>query len=132
MALGLAFCSGSGGRALSITIPLVGQRTWVVGCGYAPVSSESSAIRQAFYDEVSTSVGCANSQTVVSFFLDANASPGIGVRSKDRPHGAPHSFGPYGLRHVNGAGQEFREFLQAQRLASAASFFRARGNSYAT
>ena len=45
------------------------------------------------------------------------ASPGVGVKIKDRPHGAPRSFGPYGLRHVNGAGQEFREFLQAQQLA---------------
>jgi len=104
----------------------------VVGCGYAPISSESSAIRQAFYDEVSSSIGCANSQTVVNFFLDANASPGVGVKSKYRPHGAPRSFGPYGLRHVNGAGQEFREFLQLRKLASAASFFRARSNSYAT
>jgi len=75
------FCSGNSGRTLSIKVPLAGQRTWVVGCGYAPISSESSAIRQAFYDEVSSSIGCANSQTVVNFFLDANASPGVGVKS---------------------------------------------------
>jgi hypothetical protein len=70
--------------------------------------------------------GSATPRSIVSFFVDANASAGMGVHARDRPAGAGRSFVLFGVRHVNKAGQDVREFLQGRRLASAATFFRAR------
>jgi len=114
---------GEDGRTLFVDIPLEGGGVWRVGSTYAPTSGESSTVRQAFYDDVSTCIGAESQDIRLSVYMDANASPGRGVRARDRPAGAPRSLGPYGCSDVNAAGQEFREFLQLHKLASAATFF---------
>ena len=109
-----------------------GGLTLKVGSGYAPCSGQSSDERQAFYDDVSTQTSNGNSRDILVLFIDANASPGVGVRACDRPPGSPRSLGPWGNRKVNAAGQEFREFMQLNGLASAATFFRSKGDNHDT
>lgn len=98
---GEKYSHGSDGRTLTAEMPIEGGRTWTVGSGYAPGSVKSSEERQAFYDGVSTRIGRGDSRNVLSFYLDANASAGVGVHARDRPAGAPCALGPYGVRHVN-------------------------------
>ena len=101
----------SNGRMLTILLPMEGGLTLKVGSGYAPCSGRSSDERQAFYDDVSTQTSAGNARDILVLFIDANASPGVGVRACDRPPGSPWSLGPWGNRNVNAAGQEFCEFL---------------------
>ena len=65
-------------------------------------------------------------------FLDANAPAGVGVNACDLPANAPRSLGPWGKRHVNSAGQEFRECLQVEKAASATTFLRTPGHNYSS
>ena len=120
------------GRVLTVLLPLGEKRTHTVGVAYSPVSGKSSAERQSFYDDIATQTRSDNPRDILTVFIDANASPGVGVHARDRPPGAPSSLGPYGKRLVNSAGQEFREFLQSENLASATTFFQTKGWHYAT
>ena len=122
----------SNGRLMTMMLAVEGGLTLKVGSGYAPCSGRSSDERQAFYDDVSTQTSNGNSRDILVLFIDANASPGVGVRACDRPPGSPRSLGPWGNRNVNAAGQEFREFMQLNGLASAATFFRSKGDNHDT
>ena len=123
-ARGSAHSNGGDGGAFTPEIPLAGCQAWTVGAGCAPCSGRSSAERQAFYGAVVAGIGNGGRRNALSYFLDAGASAGVGVHTKHRPACASSSLGPYGVRHVNPAGQEFREFLPLQGLASAATFFK--------
>ena len=122
-ARGSAHSNGGDGGAFTPEIPLAGCQAWTVGAGCAPCSGRSSAERQAFYGAVVAGIGNGGRRNAFSYYPDANAPVGIGVHRKYRPPCASSSLGPYGVRHVNPAGQEFREFLQLQGLALAATFF---------
>ena len=54
------------------------------------------------------------------------------MHARDLPASAPRSLGPWGKRHVNLAGQEFREFLKVEKLASATTIFRTPGHKYSS
>lgn len=126
---GFKFRHSSNGRLLVADLALDGGKVFKVGAAYSPCSGQSSEERQAFYDDVAVHTRGASS---VAVFIDANASAGVGVNSKDRPQVERCAFGPFGERHINSAGQEFREFLESENLSSAASFFRSPGDHYAT
>ena len=117
---------GGDGRALTTEVPFAGGHAWSVGAGYTPCCGQSTAEWQAFYDAVVTDIGNGGRRNAFSYYLDASASVGASVHTKCRPAGGPSSLGPYGVCHVNPAGQEFHEFLQLQVLASEATFFKKR------
>ena len=129
---GSKYIHSGNGRMLTVTLAVEGGATLKVGCGYAPGSGKSSAERQAFYDDVAVQTRGGGHRDTSVTFLDANASAGVGVHACDLPANAPRSLGPWGKRHVNSAGQEFREFLQVENLASATTFFRTRGHNYSS
>jgi hypothetical protein len=70
---------------------------------------------------VALRTGSAAPRNIVPFFVDAYVSAGVDVHARDQPAGAGRSFGPFGVRHVNQAGQECREFLQGQRPTASRS-----------
>ena len=113
-------------------IPHEGMKYLTVRCAHAPTSGQTSAARQAFYDEVSTHTRSENENDFLAVFIDGNASMmGIGARGNREQRG-PKALGPRGNLHVNLAGQEMLEWLQLERLASARSFFRAKGYRHST
>ena len=113
-------------------IPLEGQKSLTVCSAYAPTSGHTSAARQAFYDEVSAQIRSENPNDFLAVFIDGNASMGTGACPGNRDKREPKALGPWGNPHVNSAGQEMLEWLQLQGLASARSFFRARGDRHDT
>ena len=123
---------GSTGRALTVRLSLEGRKSLTVCSAYAPTSGQTSAARQSFYDEVSTQIRSENQDDLLAVFIDGNASMGIGPRPGNREQKGPKALGPWGNRHVNSAGQEMLEWLQVEGLASARSFFRAKGDRYGT
>ena len=129
---GSKFRHSENGRVLTLDIPVEGSKTLKVTSAYAPCSNRHSAERQAFYDDVAVQTQNSNAQDMNAVFIDGNASMGVGVHAKDRPLDAHASLGPYGERHVNAAGQELREFLQVNSLASAMTFFLTKGRHYST
>jgi exonuclease III len=122
---------GSTGRVLTVRIPLEGAKFLTVCAAYAPTSGQPSAIRQAFFDEVSTLIRSENQKNLLAMFIDGNASMGIGTRGNREQRG-PKALGPWGNPHVNLAGQEMLEWMQVEKLSSARSFFRARGDRHDT
>ena len=70
---------GSTGRALTVRIPLEGRKSLTVCAAYAPTSGRTSAVRQAFYDEVSTQTCSENQNDFLAVFIDGNASMGTGA-----------------------------------------------------
>ena len=123
---------GSTGRALTVRIPVEGGKSLTVCSAYAPTSGRTSTARQAFYDEVSAQVRNENQNDILAVFIDGNASMGVGARPGNREQGGAKTLGPWGNPHVNLAGQEMLEWLQVEGLASARSFFRAKGDRYGT
>ena len=69
------------GRLLTMLLAVEGGLTLQVGSGYAPCSGQSSDERQAFYDDVYTQTGCGDARDILALFIDANASPGVGVHA---------------------------------------------------
>jgi hypothetical protein len=88
--------------------------------------------RQAFYDDVSVQTRNENRSDVLALFIDGSASMGVGALPGAWERGEPRALGPWGNRHVNPAGQEMREWLQVEGLASARTFFRPKGDMYDT
>jgi exonuclease III len=123
---------GSTGRVLTVRIPLEGRKSLTVCAAYAPTSGRPSAIRQAFYDEVSTQTGSENQNDFLAVFIDGNASMGTGACPGNREKRGSKALGPWGNSHVNPAGQEMLEWLQLENLVSERSFFRPRGDRHDT
>jgi exonuclease III len=122
----------SNGRVLTVRLTIEGGKTFTVCGAYAPTSGNTSAARQSFYDDVSVQTRSENQSDVLALFIDGNASMGVGARPGTRQHGEPRALGPWGNRHVNAAGQEMREWLQIEGLASARTFFRPKGDRHDT
>ena len=57
-----------------------GGGTLTVYSAYAPTSGNTSAARQAFYDDVSVQTRSENQSDVLALFIDGNASMGVGAR----------------------------------------------------
>ena len=117
----------SNGRVLTVRLPVEGGKFLTVCSAYAPTSGNTSAARQAFYDDVSVQTRSENQSDILALFIDGNASMGVGARPGTWERGDPRALGPWGNRHVNAAGQEMRAWLQIEGLASARTFFRPKG-----
>jgi hypothetical protein len=70
----------SNGRALTVRISVEGGGTLTVYSAYAPTSGNTSAARQAFYDDVLVQTRSENQSDVLALFIDGNASMGVGAR----------------------------------------------------
>ena len=117
----------SNGRVLTVRLPVEGRKLLTVCSAYAPTSGSTSAARQAFYDDVSVQIRSENQSDILALFIDGNASLGVGARPGTWERGDARALGPWGNRHVNAAGQEMREWLQLEGLASARTFFQPKG-----
>jgi exonuclease III len=122
----------SNGRVLTVRLTVEGGKSLTVCGAYAPTSDNTSAARQACYEDVSTQTRSENQGDILAVFVDGSASMGVGALPGTWERGGPRALGPWGNRHVNAAGQEMHEWLQIGGLAAARTFFRVKGGRYDT
>ena len=92
--------------------------------GYAPTSGHPSADHDAYYAAFARLLTRRQQGDVLVACVDGNAS--IGHSSLGGDHdasGRAGAVGPFGLPQLNTAGRRLRNFLEAQQLASLASFY---------
>ena len=93
------------------------------GSCYAPVSSASTDVWDAYYADVTQLLSHQHAGDVVVLCTDGNASIGCGqLDGSTRTRSS--SVGPFGLPHLNNSGRRLRCFLETNALASLASFYR--------
>ncbi len=90
---------------------------------YAPTSDSHDADISNFEDALAAAISFCNSEDILVICMDVNAN--IGCENSDRfENGAHRNIGPYGISHINRAGQRLRTFLNIHNLVALTSFFK--------
>ena len=91
---------------------------------YAPVSSESDAVWEAYYDELEECMQRMRAGDVLLIGTDSNASVGTRAFADEDETAGSGPLGPHGISHVNKSGRRFRSFLATNNLVATSTFFK--------
>ncbi len=112
-----------GNRILAIKLKMEDIKakpvTVVLATAYAPIGVAKESVRNTFSTDMDHLMEASKSNEVLLICIDANASLGTGTHAnlKDQV------LDPYGIDRVNSAGRSQYNFLDANGMCSAASFY---------
>ena len=120
-----------GGRIIAVRLKLDDDKRRPVNIflvsAYCPVGKADPELWEEFFERLDTCMSRKVKDDILMIGMDSNSS--IGTMKRD-DHQDMTAVGPYGLNHINAAGERLRTYLEVNNLVSLTTYFKK--SAYAT
>ena len=120
-----------GGRIIAVRLKLDDDKRRPVNIflvsAYCPVGKADPELWEEFFERLDTCMSRKVKDDILMIGMDSNSS--IGTMKRD-DHPDMTAVGPYGLNHINAAGERLRTYLEVNNLVSLTTYFKK--SAYAT